>query len=69
MVAHNSSTKHPIALSFSDSSFWCYECDSYIDDPSLIRARKEFSKSKFAAPLGGQEETEESKLLDEMEKL
>eukprot|EP00026_Physarum_polycephalum_P008961 Phypoly_transcript_09068.p1 GENE.Phypoly_transcript_09068~~Phypoly_transcript_09068.p1 ORF type:complete len:418 (+),score=44.66 Phypoly_transcript_09068:111-1364(+) len=33
--AHNESTKHPIALSFSDLSFWCYTCDSYIKAPAL----------------------------------
>jgi hypothetical protein len=30
MVMHYESTKHPIALSFSDFSFWCYECDNYV---------------------------------------
>lgn len=39
MVEHNDKTKHSLALSFSDSSFWCYDCESYIDHPSLIKAR------------------------------
>lgn len=30
MVAHNEEDHHPIALSFADFSFWCYECDSYV---------------------------------------
>ena len=30
MVAHNEECKHPIALSFADFSYWCYECDSYV---------------------------------------
>ncbi len=65
MVAHNASSQHCIALSFSDSSFWCYECDSYIDDPSLIRARNEFSKSKFSAPIEKEKEEEDVKELNE----
>ena len=50
MVEHNGTTKHPVALSFSDASFWCYECDSYIDAPSLKNARFALSKAKFAMP-------------------
>lgn len=70
MVAHNASTQHPIALSFSDSSFWCYKCESYIDHPSLIRARKQFSKSKFAAPVSqSPAKEEEEKLAADLEKL
>lgn len=35
MVRHNETEGHPIALSFSDASVWCYSCDSYIDAPML----------------------------------
>jgi len=35
MVSHNESSQHPIALSFSDASVWCYSCESYIDAPIL----------------------------------
>ncbi|XP_066911375.1 NAD-dependent deacetylase sir2A-like [Clytia hemisphaerica] len=35
MVQHNTGSRHPVALSFSDASVWCYTCDSYIDDPVL----------------------------------
>ncbi len=31
MMEHNASTGHPICVSFDDSSFWCYGCDSYVD--------------------------------------
>jgi histone deacetylase 6 len=48
MAAHNQATKHTIALSFSDASFWCYECESYIDSPSLKKARVTLSNSKFS---------------------
>ncbi len=30
MVEHYNTIKHPIAFSFADFSFWCYECDSYV---------------------------------------
>jgi histone deacetylase 6 len=30
MLAHNETTKHPLVLSFSDLSVWCYGCDSYV---------------------------------------
>ncbi len=65
MVDHNESTKHPIALSFSDASFWCYSCDSYIDADPLRKARAVLSKSKFAAPAGKEEED----LAKDLEKL
>ncbi len=39
MKAHHEETKHPITLSFSDLSFWCYECDSYIKSHVLLRFR------------------------------
>ena len=48
MKEHNTNTKHPIALSFSDASFWCYECDSYIDAPILKLARHALSNAKFS---------------------
>jgi len=35
MVTHNENSQHPIALSFSDASVWCYACDAYVDAPIL----------------------------------
>ncbi|GAM28633.1 hypothetical protein SAMD00019534_118090 [Acytostelium subglobosum LB1] len=32
---HHTSTAHPIAASFSDHSFWCYDCESYLEHPVL----------------------------------
>lgn len=40
MVIHNAETQHEVALSFSDGSYWCYSCESYIDSVSLRPARK-----------------------------
>ena len=31
MVTHYEQTKHPLALSFSDLSFWCYDCNNYVE--------------------------------------
>jgi histone deacetylase 6 len=45
---HNETTKHPIALSFSDISVWCYPCNSYIDNEMFEEARKAVMKDKFA---------------------
>jgi hypothetical protein len=33
-------------LSFSDGSYWCYTCESYIDTPLLRPARKVLSDLK-----------------------
>ena len=33
MVRHYHVTGHPLALSFSDLSVWCYVCDAYVDNP------------------------------------
>ena len=38
---------HQVAFSLSDGSFWCYECDSYIDGNKLRPLRKLFSSIKF----------------------
>mmetsp|Transcript_43001 Transcript_43001/g.69769 ORF Transcript_43001/g.69769 Transcript_43001/m.69769 type:complete len:121 (+) Transcript_43001:190-552(+) len=36
LLAHNEAQpEHPIALSFSDLSLWCFSCDSYISNPSF----------------------------------
>jgi hypothetical protein len=35
MVKHFDEKDHPIVLSFSDFSFWCYKCDSYITNKEL----------------------------------
>ena len=47
MAKHNEVTRHKIALSFADGSFWCYECDSYIHSKDLGSLAKTFSDIKF----------------------
>ena len=36
---HFLNTSHPIAMSLSDLSVWCYFCESYIKDPNLQSAK------------------------------
>jgi len=48
MVKHNEKFKNPIALSFADFSFWCYECDSYVISKHLNHV-KHFYPQKFGA--------------------
>lgn len=52
MKQHNEESKHPIALSFSDLSIWCYECDSYIRNPKLSKIFKLAHQDKFKANPG-----------------
>lgn len=51
MLDHNHESKHYIALSFSDGSFWCYGCDSYIISPELEIMQRRFSEIKFPNPI------------------
>lgn len=52
MVEHNKETKHPVAFSFSDGSFWCYECDSYITSVELGLLRRTFGFIKHKLDVG-----------------
>jgi len=53
MLTHNKETQHPIAFSFSDASFWCYECQAYITSQSLSVLRRIFSELKFRSSKEG----------------
>ncbi|KYQ92793.1 NAD(+)-dependent deacetylase [Tieghemostelium lacteum] len=50
---HFETTQHPISASFSDHSFWCYACDTYVYDKCLydvedvLETLKFFSKRKI----------------------
>ncbi|KAL7298532.1 hypothetical protein TKK_0008310 [Trichogramma kaykai] len=48
---HESVHQHPLALSFSDLSVWCYACEAYIDNPVLYDARNAVHLSKFKSAL------------------
>ncbi|CAI2182319.1 14377_t:CDS:2 [Funneliformis geosporum] len=44
---HNQDTSHPISVSFSDLSTWCYACDDYVTDPLLKPIEIALHLSKF----------------------
>ncbi|XP_031561264.1 uncharacterized protein LOC116297216 [Actinia tenebrosa] len=51
MMHHNNQNPtHEITLSFSDLSFWCYACDSYIDSPHLESILKAATMANFDTP-------------------
>lgn len=47
MLEHSKENKHPMALSFSDCSVWCFVCDSYVHNNRLMRCKEIAYKSKF----------------------
>jgi len=46
-LSHSSSSGHPLALSFSDLSVWCFVCDSYVDNQQLYPAKNKAHRHKF----------------------
>ncbi|OXU23235.1 hypothetical protein TSAR_003178 [Trichomalopsis sarcophagae] len=50
-LLHEQSTQHPLTLSFSDVSVWCYGCEAYIDNPRLYAARNAVHIGKFHTEL------------------
>lgn len=51
MIEHNLNTDHPLALSFSDLSVWCYKCEAYIDNPRLHKFKDLAHLNKFGEHL------------------
>ncbi len=51
MVEHYEKHKHPMVLSFTDISVWCYECDSYVHNDILSEVKQLAYDSKFANTL------------------
>ncbi|XP_035910446.1 histone deacetylase 6 isoform X1 [Anopheles stephensi] len=52
MLRHGTETvDHPLALSFTDLSVWCYGCDAYIDHPALHHYKNLVHLDKFQEPL------------------
>lgn len=67
MAEHGETSGHPIVFSFSDFSFWCYACDSYITSPVLRPILSACHKAKFGSaapqtPAGGAQPTGRSRL-------
>ncbi|XP_075221474.1 histone deacetylase 6 isoform X2 [Lycorma delicatula] len=51
MVEHGEAAAHPLSLSFSDLSVWCYGCEAYIDNPILHSAKNALHISKFGTEI------------------
>lgn len=49
MAEHFDATVHPMTLSFSDLSVWCYVCDSYVDNDLLVAFKEAAYASKFSS--------------------
>ncbi|KAF7233372.1 hypothetical protein EG68_06928 [Paragonimus skrjabini miyazakii] len=47
MMEHFSTTRHPLVLSFSDLSSWCYECESYVHNEVLSDVKRTAHRAKF----------------------
>jgi histone deacetylase 6 len=48
---HFVSSEHPLTLSFSDLSVWCYKCEAYVDNPQLYKFKNLVHRSKFSEDL------------------
>ena len=48
---HSISSDHPLTISFSDLSVWCYKCEAYIDNPQLHKFKNLVHRSKFGEDL------------------
>lgn len=56
MVQHRESHGHALAMGLSDLSFWCYECDAYLDVasfPALVPVYSAYHQLKFGTPPPG----------------
>lgn len=47
MVIHGTVAEHPVVLSFSDLSVWCYVCESYVHHQALFEAKNAAHCAKF----------------------
>nr|XP_014087737.1 histone deacetylase 6 isoform X1 [Bactrocera oleae] len=47
MLFHSIEQSHPLALSFSDLSVWCYPCEAYIDNSKLHVYKNLLHRHKF----------------------
>ncbi|VDK57120.1 unnamed protein product [Anisakis simplex] len=50
-VVHCNRSGHSMALSLTDISVWCYNCESYVHNELLIPAKNEVHRSKFGVSL------------------
>lgn len=52
MKLHSEQHTHPLVLSFSDLSVWCYGCESYIDAPVSFPVHSNYTCLKVCFCLG-----------------
>jgi len=50
-VDHHAASLHPLALSYSDLSVWCFVCDSYVDHELLFEVKDRAHQDKFGEPM------------------
>jgi NAD-dependent SIR2 family protein deacetylase len=48
--SHYKTNNHSLVISLSDFSCWCYDCNSYIEDPLLNPLLFELHERKFSSP-------------------
>lgn len=49
MLDHHAETQHPLVLSYSDLSVWCYTCNFYVSNPVLQAAKEDAYLKKFGS--------------------
>ncbi|CAH1239444.1 HDAC6 [Branchiostoma lanceolatum] len=47
MVRHGETTGHCLVLSYADLSVWCYPCEAYVHNETLLPAKRAAHLSKF----------------------
>ncbi|XP_038604220.1 histone deacetylase 6 isoform X2 [Tachyglossus aculeatus] len=47
MVRHFETSGHPLVLSFTDLSVWCYSCEDYVHHEALLEAKNVAHRLKF----------------------
>uniref|UniRef100_A0A0M3I3E9 UBP-type domain-containing protein n=2 Tax=Ascaris TaxID=6251 RepID=A0A0M3I3E9_ASCLU len=50
-VIHRNTSGHPMAISLTDISVWCYACEAYVHNDILLPAKNEVHRSKFGDPI------------------
>ena len=52
MLAHHDATMHPMVCGFVDLTFWCYDCDTYVNpsNPKLWPYYAAMHTAKFGVP-------------------
>ena len=59
-VYHHAVSHHPLALSYSDLSVWCFDCDSYVDNELLYHVKNLAHQDKFGETMLKPDYTQEA---------